>query len=250
MKQFKAVCFILSLVFAGSAYAGHHEKADERYAYTTYFKCDITQQTQVDALMLSEFAPVYESMIKQGTLKGWGWLAHHTGGHWRRALYSVTDSLDSLLAAQKSLNDMINNNNGDSNNILAKACNSHVDYIWKFEDGKMDKKRGTASLSVYMECSLEGEERADEIVKSVFAPVFNAHVGKGKLSSWGWASHIFGGKYRRLSTMTAASFSDLLKTRAEIIQTLFADNGPAEALEFSQICYSHQDYLWDIQMEM
>ena len=70
-----------------------------------------------------------------------------------------------------------------------------------------------------------------------------------KITSWGWSSHILGGKYRRLSTMTAASFADLRKARDEILATLYGEDENAEADEFATICTSHSDYLWDIQHE-
>lgn len=93
------------------------------------------------------------------------------------------------------------------------------------------------------------EERADEIVKKVFAPVLDKAVADGKLTSWGWSSHVVGGKYRRLSTMTAKDFPGLLKAREEIIEAVYGDGDNAEANEYSQICGSHSDYLWEIAHE-
>ena len=92
------------------------------------------------------------------------------------------------------------------------------------------------------------EGRADEIVKTVFAPIYDAHVGEGRLASWGWSEHIVGGKYRRLATMTADDWPTLLKIRGEIFDAMDeADNPLAD--EFSEICGSHSDYLWEIQHE-
>ena len=243
MKQFKAVCFVSLLLSVSSHVLADHHAAD-RYAYSTYLYCDISKQQAADTAVLADYAPVYDDAVKAGSISQWGWLAHHTGGKWRRALYYVAPSVEALLTAQQQLAAKVKDNGA-----INKACGSHEDYIWKLETGSKSKTRGSAGLSVYMICSLAGEERADEIVAKHFAPIFNRHVGKGQLTSWGWATHVLGGKYRRLATMTAANYADLLKTREAILSSLFSDQGPREAAEFSTICTGHQDYLWDIQLE-
>ena len=62
-------------------------------------------------------------------------------------------------------------------------------------------------------------------------------------------SHIIGGEYRKLATMTAENYEDLLKARAGILKTLFDDSDNKSGKAFSEICGSHQDYLWDIKIE-
>jgi hypothetical protein len=92
------------------------------------------------------------------------------------------------------------------------------------------------------------EDRVDELVEKVFAPIYDAHVGPGKLRSWGWSEHIVGGKYRRLSTMTADDWPTLLGMRAAIFEAMDeADSALAD--DFAEICGSHSDYLWEIAGE-
>jgi hypothetical protein len=33
-------------------------------------------------------------LVEDGAITGWGWLAHHTGGTWRRIRYHNATSLD------------------------------------------------------------------------------------------------------------------------------------------------------------
>jgi hypothetical protein len=93
------------------------------------------------------------------------------------------------------------------------------------------------------------EERADEIVKTVFAPVYDKAVADGKITSWGWNSHVVGGKYRRLATLSAKDFPSLLKARGEILDSIYGEGENAAANEYATICTSHSDYLWEIQHE-
>jgi hypothetical protein len=109
------------------------------------------------------------------------------------------------------------------------------------------RPRGKVGISAYHKCTMSKESRADELVKLVFAPIYDAHVGEGKLSSWGWSEHIVGGKYRRLSTMTADDWPTLMKMRESIFYALQDDE---LADEFVEICGSHSDYLWEIRHQM
>ncbi|ARD43261.1 hypothetical protein [Colwellia sp. PAMC 21821] len=229
------------------------EEKPEMFVYSTYFNCEPEQEPAVDEQILKNYAPIYNASVKSGTIANWGWLKHHTGGQWRRILYHSAPSIDALFAAQDSMNEKFSDVFGDSIDAVGRGCKSHEDYIWQYVTGSRPAldgaTRGKASLSVYMECSFSGEEEADEIFKKHFAPVFNAEVGKGKLTSWGWMSHVLGGKYRRLQTATADNYSDLLKAQERILDTLYGKNNK-HSEEFSEICTSHQDYLWDISKEL
>jgi hypothetical protein len=48
--------------------------------------------------------------------------------------------------------------------------------------------------------------------------------------------------------MTGADFKSLLAARAELIEEMYSDENKA-GLEFNEICGSHADYMWEIQLE-
>ena len=244
MKKLFVLSLTLLLVQTASLEAKDKE-ADDTYVYATYFKCDATKQKDVDAIVEKEWAPVYEKAVASKVIKNWSYLKHHTGGQWRRVTVSTASSMGELLTAQDKIGEMMDAAKIDPKNVFGAACNSHDDYIWKVEGGNQTLQAAEASISVYQVCNVSKEERADEIVNKVLAPIYNANMGKGKLSSWGWLSHQVGGKYRRLFTMSAANYTDLMKTREHILETLYGDKGPAEAKELTEICTSHTDYLWD-----
>ena len=216
------------------------------YTYATYFYCSTATQEKADELIKKNTAPHYDAAVKDGTITGWGWLGHHTGGKWRRIQYHQSDSLAGLLQAQETVTARIDKAMNGQDDGFSTICSGHDDYIWQFQAGSASETRGKAGLSTYHVCDLNREERADEIVDTVFAPVLNKAVADGKLSSWGWQSHVVGGKYRRLATMTANDHPGLLKAWGEVLNSI-GDN-PA-ASEFSDICHSHTDYLWNILHE-
>ena len=103
-------------------------------------------------------------------------------------------------------------------------------------------------ISVCFSCKITDETRADKIMKENFAPVLDKLVEEGKLTSWGWQSHVVGGWFRRLHTLTAADFETLLDARTEALSTTYAEDNAAGS-EFAGICGGHQDYLWGIVHE-
>jgi len=251
MKKYVLICILAMAITAPMALSAEEDKnKEERYIYATYFYCNTATQEKADELVKKNTAPVYDAAVADGTIKGWGWLSHHTGGQWRRIQYHSSDSVAGLLKAQETLGTRVDEATGGADDGFGEICNAHDDYIWKVEAGGVGtQERASASLSVYHICNFAKEERADEIVKKVFAPVYEKAVAAGKIKSWGWLSHQVGGKYRRLGTMTAANYDDLFTAWGEILEEIYGDGDNAEANEFSTICGSHSDYLWDIVHE-
>jgi hypothetical protein len=249
MKLFRALSGVTVLLLSLSAISAE-EKKTEMYVYATYFNCDPNLEDAVDEQVNKTYRPIYNNAAKNSTIANWGWLKHHTGGQWRRILYHSAPSVSALFSAQEQMNKEFDRAFGKNPDALGKGCKSHDDYIWQYVTGSRasltSSPRGKASMSVYMECSFMGEDRADEIFKKHFAPIYNAQVGKGKLVSWGWMSHVIGGKYRRLETLSANNYEDLLKAKNSILDTLYYKGSNKYAEEFTKICTSHQDYLWDI----
>ena len=224
-----------------------HEEEKETYIYASYFYCKNSMFEELDAELAEHVAPVYDAAVKDGTLGGWGWLAHHTGGTWNRIFYHVSDSVAGLLKAQDT---MAERSKDVPDEAFSAACGIHDDYIWQSvaTNGTMGK-RGKVGLSAYHVCDMGREDRADELVKTVFAPAYDKAVSEGKITSWGWSSHVIGGKYRKLSTMSGDSFESILAARDEILEALYGEGGNDAAREFTDICGSHSDYLWEIRNE-
>lgn len=229
-----------------AAWADSHEKAADSYIYGTYFYCDVLGEDAADEAFKRRMAPIYEKAMKDGLITGWGHLKHHTGGQWRRVTYHMGPSVSAIMSASDKMGDMMDKAWTDADDAFPRACHSHDDYVWKSASGNLSGMRGKVGLSMYLNCTMGMEERADEIVANNFAPIYDKHMGKGKLTSWGWSTHVIGGKWRRLLTMTAEDTDTLLAMRASILAS--APDMP-EGEEFVKICGSHQDYIWDIAME-
>jgi len=247
MHYLKTSIILFSLVATSGALMAQ-EEAPSTFTYATYFYCDANGQDQVDEIIKTKNAPVFDQLVKDGVISSWGWMAHHTGGKWRRVQYYQAPSIDGLLDAQAEMDKRFDAvpDNGDEE--FGNICSSHDDYIWKVESGTGSDTRSDAGFSVYYVCNEVREERADEIWAKDFAPILNKAVADGKLSSWGWQSHQVGGKYRRIQTMTAPTHKALLAARGELIEAMYGDDNAA-GKEFTEICGSHADYMWNIQIE-
>ena len=242
---------VVSVVVAPAVVTAQEEEAPESYIYATYFDCDASQQWLADMIVENVTAEHYDAAVDAGTIGAWGWLVHHTGGKWRRGIYHTAPTLEAVLAATVTINEAIGDEHPLAGNALISVCPSHDDYVWRRLAGSPPgSDRGEVGFSVYYVCQTDREERADELVEQVVGPIFDRHVGEGKLTSWGWNEHIVGGEYRRLATMTAADEATLVRERGAIIDEMFYGETPNEgAQEFGSICGPHQDYIWGIEHE-
>lgn len=232
----------LSFLLGGVAFA--QDKPADRYTYVTYSACDLTLQDRADEIFEQVQKGVYEAAVADGTINGYGWLKHHTGGKWRRAVYFGATSVQALLDAQKKTGDQMDAKNKKLGDEFSKICNSHDDYIWSTIAGNIGTvARGGAAFSVYYVCDQGREEQADALVSQVFAPIYDKMVAEGKIKSWGWNEHIVGGQYRRLATISAADVPALMTARAAIVE---AFDGNPLGDTFTDICGDHTDYMWEI----
>ena len=232
---------------------GAQDEEQTTLVYATYFECDTSRQWRADEIVDNLYVPIYDAAVKDGTIRSWGWMAHHTGGKWRRLLYYSAPSMDALLDSAGVVRSAVAEKNPDAAREFGEICGPHDDYIWRVGTGSrgtgvISTDRGTAGISVYMNCEMASEDRADAIVEDVMAPIYNRHVEDGSIVSWGWLHHLVGGKWRRAATMTATDMKGLMAARASINAEVFEKHKDAMA-EFSGICGSHQDYLWNVVHE-
>jgi hypothetical protein len=245
----KVINIILTVLFLATPLLGvaqEEEAKEDTFIYGTYFYCNAAGEEAADAEVAAYTKPAHEAAIAGGTIKNWGYFGHHTGGKWRRLIYRSASTIDGLLASGPGINAAADEAAGDdAEDAFGDACTSHEDYIWKVTNGSEETEstaEGKVGMSTYMVCNMNGEERADEIVANDLAPIFNKHVENGGLTSWGWLSHIVGGKYRRIQTLAAKDVSSLMAARGAMLEELQA----LDSLdEFSDICTSHTDYIWN-----
>jgi len=236
---------ILLTTFALTSWAQEDDEGPIAYTYATYFYCG-GDLDRVDEIIAAD-AERMNGFVEDGTIMGWGWLEHHTGGQWQRAQYYQADSIEGLLNAYDAMADGDDDAEDDSADF-GEICPSHEDYIWQVDAGSNSDTRGAAGFSVYYVCDLDKEQRAGELVDEHIGPILDGFVDDGKLSSWGWSTHLVGGKFRALQTMTASDMPSLMAARGDVIAAVYAEENEAGA-EFSQICGPHVDYLWNIQLE-
>lgn len=249
MNKKKLLVLLLPVLSLVSGYAvAQDDKAPERYTYATYLYCDTSTESVADDYVKESEAPVMDKLVDDGTYLAWGWLKHHTGGKWRRIRYFQTDSLDSALGGLGKMAEAMEAALGEDDVGVGASCKSHDDYIWQVKSGTSGVERGKAGLSVYFTCKITEEDRADEIMASDFAPIYDKLIEDGKITSWGWQSHVIGGWFRRLFTMTATDYSTLIAARGEALAAQYGEDNEAGA-EFAGICGNHHDYLWDVVHE-
>jgi hypothetical protein len=225
------------------------DAAPAGYAYSTYYVCDQATQGNMDSLIAANEAEVFDRWVEEGRLLSWGYLAHFTGGEWRRAQYHVSRTMAEALENQAEIFQEIYADNRAGGQARAEACAAHEDYLWALSQGSPEgTERGSVSLSVYFTCSVADQQRADDIFTEVFAPRLEQYREDGRIASWGWLSHVLGGAHRRAQTITGDDYAEVAAVRLELARDVNSEH-PAVGREFAEICSSHVDYLWDIVHE-
>jgi hypothetical protein len=215
-----------------------------------YYYCDQSREATADMIVENVLAEIFDRHVEAGNLTAWGWLGHHSGGKWRRVQYMVAANQDALLDTRDQIIEELLGEYSSATQGLIAACPSHDDYIWTFQAGSqpgddLAQERPSAGYSTYFTCDISREARADTLVMEAIGPILDRHVGEGELNSWGWFSHTSGGKYRRLAVYDGADHKSVLNA----VQAAIADVGAeqqAASTEFSEICNSHTDYMWNI----
>ena len=101
-----------------------------------------------------------------------------------------------------------------------------------------------AIMSVYYRCDQTRQARADTIFQQAMVPLLNKQVQAGNLTGYGLFAHRAGGAYRRLESWNGASVEKVLTAQQAVMEELNQTNAKLAA-EFTSICGSHDDYIWN-----
>jgi len=249
IRRYTALLLILLPVFAWA----QTETDQSAFVYATYYVCDPSGEARADEIVFRNYKPHYDAAVEAGNLRSWSWLAHFVGGDWRRALILTATNMDDLLDASGALGEILEETTPEAGRAFTEVCTTHVDYIWETVpgagSGDIGQERGDAGFSTYFTCDVDREDEADNLIKDVFGPIYNEHVKEGELTSWIWLKHYVGGERRRILSMTAPTHKMLLNARNQILTEGSARRVDRARRQLLDICHTHEDYMWDIQIE-
>lgn len=98
-------------------------------------------------------------------------------------------------------------------------------------------------LAAYYRCDVNRQARADTLYQRQSVPALSRMKQEGKLIRYGLSAHRHGGAWRRLETLVGSDIEALFRAQEELGDAVLNAPGGSEA-EFTQICNSHDDYLW------
>jgi hypothetical protein len=252
MKRiFWTVTMAVLIGLSGTAYS-QDSATQIAYGYVTYFECDAGREFRADEIIERSFKPHYDAAVTDGQIVQWSWLTHFVGGKWRRALVLTASNIDDLLASAGALGEVIEEATPEAGRVFTEICPVHEDYIWQSSPGiggAVGTGRGDVGFSIYMDCDMNREERADELMRETLGPIYDAHVESGSLTGWNWLTHSVGGPYRRLLSMTGESHNAMMRARDALIEDFRTGRAERAYEQFNEICPDHQDYMWDIRFE-
>jgi hypothetical protein len=226
-----------------SSLAAAQAQENPVFIFATYFHCNSGMVERADDAVAKEYKSELDRMVKEGAVGSWGWLRKNVGGEWARAGFLTGPTVKIVINAAG--NSGVMSDGHPPKKAFEEACSSGEDYIWHVLAGSDPRaRRGKAVFSTYFVCDQSREAQADALVKRFVGPMYDKLVADGKLTTWFWAEHIIGGKYRRLATLTAQSRDDLIAVREELVAA--AKHDPLDEA-MTSICGSHQDYIWEVK---
>lgn len=210
-----------------------------------YYRCDTANEDEADFIMNTVFSPILDRHESAGNLAGWGWVEHAAGGPWRRIATLTAADRTTAMNAWAQINEELEAEHPGAVHRFNEICGSHDDYFWNLtasSEGSDPGATPAAWVSTYWVCDQSAEARADEL-QAQLSQVYDKHIAAGHISGWSWYSHEVGGEFRRLMTVAGTDLPSVLDGREMVINELQTDHSAALA-EFSSICSSHVDYLW------
>ena len=100
------------------------------------------------------------------------------------------------------------------------------------------------AYATYFICLNDRESRADEIMRSSYKPHYDQAVEQEQIVSWTWLQHYVGGVWRRLLVVVTTDMEAALETSGALGE-IINDQTPEAGRAFSEICNSHEDYIWE-----
>lgn len=100
------------------------------------------------------------------------------------------------------------------------------------------------AYSTYFVCTNDRESRADEIIRSSYKPHYDLAVEQEQIISWTWLQHYVGGNWRRVLVVITSNMEAALETSGALGE-IISDTTPEAGRAFSEICNSHEDYIWE-----
>ena len=95
---------------------------------STYHVCNLVSSARADEIVATEYAPMLNGFVEDGTLTGWGWLSHRIGGEIRRIQTMTATDMQALVAATAKIFPAMGEvASGDEFDTI---CTSHTDYLW------------------------------------------------------------------------------------------------------------------------
>jgi len=98
---------------------------------STYYVCDQGREGQADELVKGPLAPIFDKLVADGKLKGWGWSEHVVGGEYRRLATLDAVDVKALMEARAQVVAALDGN--AAGDLLTEICPSHSDYIWEIK---------------------------------------------------------------------------------------------------------------------
>lgn len=133
-EEFNRICpsHVDYFWYAAESSQGIGAELEQRPAasISTYFLCDVAVEHQADEIVRLPLGTALNEGVERGEIASWSWLAHDTGGKFRRLLVLDGARHAELMNARDRILARFRERTPVASRTFSEACGLHDDYLW------------------------------------------------------------------------------------------------------------------------
>lgn len=209
----------------------------------SYFQCDSFEQIgpwmqQIDSLGV----PVYQELVNEGKLYGFGTLIHDWADYENVILWRSGPDVASILSAQQELGRRTQERYPDAENV---GCSNHRDaFYWLGPNtGPPTDDAFRTEVVSYYRCDFDKMGDIASSVDSLWLPIARDMVEEGLYGSWGMMGHAWAGYENIIFFRTTKDQPSFFTAQEEFGRRLEEMHPDSDALHG---CSAHRDAFYGV----
>jgi hypothetical protein len=224
---------------------GQDEEASAGPAFlaASYFECDQNDMWPMAQDMDSVALPIYEELVSEGALGGWGTLWHDWAGYDNVIVWSVANSIQALADGNDAFWGRMAEKHPDYQ--WGSDCAVHTDAIYRMgpSSGAPKATDSTEVLSFY-QCDFNKMGDVWAMADSMMKPVWDELVAEGYFGQFGMVFHEWAGKENVIMYRAAQNKKAFLDGHDEFIRRMEERYGEQEGPTLADMCPQHRDGIY------
>jgi hypothetical protein len=126
---FSTILLGLALVSVSAQESDHGPQS--YMVYTEFYQCDWSRHAEADAIFEAKLQPVFEDLVKDGTILGWAYLKRSFGDEWGRGITIRYENGRDFFAIRRESRSRLRQNHTEDLNDFFEVCGPHRENVYR-----------------------------------------------------------------------------------------------------------------------